>query len=223
MASATEPVWTADRPVDQIRAWAQRVLLPALRTYGFRVERESQSAVLLIRRRSAWWLLPFSVLAFWLSPQQKDQVSLSFSAQDALHGRMAVLGEIPAKVRAILLDLPGCSEVPEGRRSPSLHLWCPECDSRCRRSDARYSHSIGGRLSSARKFTRSAAMPGGTRFRQVRLNTPGPARCPLARGTGTRPGFRRSTSRRRPSARPSPQRFALRGCTACRPVRRGRQ
>lgn len=114
MASATELVWAADRSPDRVRAWAHDVLLPALRTYGFRVDRQSESTILLIRRRSAWWLIPFSVLAFWLSPQRMEQISLVFSAQDSTRGQMTVLGALPNKVREILLGLPGCREVSEG-------------------------------------------------------------------------------------------------------------
>lgn len=111
MDRRVELEWLTDRPLADVRNWATTRLLPALAHYGFRVEQQSADHILLTRRRSAWWLVPFSVLAFLLSPDERGYVSLSFAGEPGRQSRMQVVGNVPARIRRILLDLPGCREV----------------------------------------------------------------------------------------------------------------
>jgi hypothetical protein len=111
MDRKAELEWITARPIDAVRAWAESKLLPALAHYGFRVEQRTADSVLLTRRRTAWWLAFFSVIAFWLSPDERGYVSVSFSADADAASRMMVTGNVPAKIRRILLDMPGCTEV----------------------------------------------------------------------------------------------------------------
>lgn len=111
MDRRVELEWLTDKPLAEVRVWATTKLLPALAHYGYRVEQQSADHILLTRRRSAWWLIPFSVIAFWLSPDERGYVSVDFPASSGPQSRMEVVGNVPAKIRRILLDLPGCREV----------------------------------------------------------------------------------------------------------------
>jgi hypothetical protein len=111
MDRQVELEWVTARPLEAVRAWAESKLLPALKHYGFRPEQRTTDSILLTRRRTAWWLVFFSVLAFWLSPDERGYVSVSFSAGPGSTSRMTVLGYVPAKIRRILLEMPGCTEV----------------------------------------------------------------------------------------------------------------
>lgn len=70
--------WATSRPVGQTRAWAESRLLPALAGYRFRLYRHTVDGIDLARRRTAWWLVPFSIIAYWLSPDEREFVSISF-------------------------------------------------------------------------------------------------------------------------------------------------
>lgn len=111
MSRSDEVLWETARPIADVQAWAESTLIPAFRQYGFRIEQRTTDSILLVRRRSAWWLIFFSIIAFWLSPDEKGHISVSFSTASEGTSRMTVLGDLPAKVRRILLELPGCSEV----------------------------------------------------------------------------------------------------------------
>lgn len=115
MTRPVELVWDSNRPLSEMQAWAESTLLAALRQYGFRVEQRTTDSILLLRRRSAWWLVFFSFLAFLLSPDEKNHISISFSTTSEGASRMVTLGDLPPKIRRILLELPGCTQVPTRR------------------------------------------------------------------------------------------------------------
>lgn len=111
MASvAAELEWIRSEPVAETRAWAESKLFPVFRQYGFRAVQETDQVVLFSRRRTAWWLALFSVVAFWLSPDEKGQIMVSFMDAPGGGSRMTVFGDVPAPVRRVLLDMPGCRE-----------------------------------------------------------------------------------------------------------------
>lgn len=111
MSASVELEWTAAEPVTELRAWAEARLFPALSQFGFRVVRGNDGAVVFARRRTAWWLAFFSVLAFWLSPDEKRTIIVSFERVGADSSRINVFGDVPPQVRKVLLDVPGCHEV----------------------------------------------------------------------------------------------------------------
>lgn len=107
MTNSTAWEWTASRPLDELRRWAEAKLFPALHQYGFRVMRESDDLVVFALHRTAWWLALISVVAFWLSPDRKQFVAVSFAAVSPETSRITVVGDVPSRVRSILTAIPG--------------------------------------------------------------------------------------------------------------------
>lgn len=99
--------WDFAGSTEDARAWADSTLIPAFTQYGFREEQRSADSVLLLRKRTAWWLAIFSVIAFWLSPDARDRVFISFTTTSETSTRIAVSGDLPGRLRRILLDIPG--------------------------------------------------------------------------------------------------------------------
>lgn len=115
MSTPIQLEWIAARPVAQTRVWAESKLFPVFAQYGFRVARVSDDVVVFSRRRTAWWLALISVLAYWLSPDEKAQITVTFAGHAVEGSRMTVFGDVPAPVRKVLLEIPGCQETLSSR------------------------------------------------------------------------------------------------------------
>lgn len=105
--------WRATRSLSDLRAWAAAKLFPVFERYGFRIMRRSDHLIIFERRRAAWWLVFISVVAFWLSPNLKQRISVSFTVISPSESCITVLGDIPAKMLRVLGEVPGSRRAPE--------------------------------------------------------------------------------------------------------------
>lgn len=106
MMEKVDFTWKTSRSTDSVRSWVQTGLTRALRRWGYRTEQASDDHFLFVRRRSFWPIAFISPLAFLVSPNQKDQAVITISQSDSGLTQMAVIGELPRRVAAVLRELP---------------------------------------------------------------------------------------------------------------------
>ena len=106
MARRTDFLWRTSRSLEQTRSWALTSLVPVLLDWGFRVDRQSSDAILLVRRRSPWRLAFVSWLAFLLGPRDNEDIVVTFGSPAPGISQMRVVGDVPGRITDVLRALP---------------------------------------------------------------------------------------------------------------------
>jgi len=106
VAESPEITWTTTKPLSGVRTWAQSTLIPVFQDWCFKTQRVAPDHIVLVRKRSPWPLAFISFLAFWITPTRKEQVVVTFTADNAGHTRMTVIGDLPSTIASVLQQLP---------------------------------------------------------------------------------------------------------------------
>lgn len=106
--------WRSSRPLDSVRSWVTGSLMDTLRRAGYRLENETSTANsvggapgtewVLVKKERSPLLLPFSLLAFWLSTSRYT-VLLSLSELADGRSELLVAGDVPSRLAKLLKEL----------------------------------------------------------------------------------------------------------------------
>ncbi len=126
MTSPVQLSLTTSRPVTEMIRWVETSVARVLRTYGYRVTASGAESVTLTRAGGrAWWLLPFSSLAFWWSDRPAAQVVFLIDATPG-GSRTRVIGNLPVRMSRILAEMPHTPTGTPARAAASASSDSPE-------------------------------------------------------------------------------------------------
>jgi hypothetical protein len=106
--------WRSHRPLESVRSWVNGSLLDTLHRAGYKLENQTPTASttggspgtewVLVRSERSLFLLPFSILAFWLATSRYN-VLISLSELADGRSELLVAGDVPGRLAKLLKQL----------------------------------------------------------------------------------------------------------------------